>query len=158
MEKREGVMSVPREALHGGPANRHVYVKHMTIPHAFDRVAVRTGLSGNGRVEIVEGLYPGDEVATRGSYSLGFAGGGGGVSLKEALDAAHGHEHNEDGSEMTAAQKAAADAAKSGGMDDRQGLRPREVFLMAATAILALLLVLVSLRRGRPGNETTELS
>lgn len=110
MEKREGVMSVPREALQGGPSNRHVYVKHMTIPHAFDRVNVQTGLSNDQRVEILDGLFPGDEIVTRGSYSLGFAGAGGGPSLKEALDAAHGHEHNEDGSEMTAEQKAAREA------------------------------------------------
>ena len=38
---------------------------------------------------------------------------GSGMSLKEALDAAHGHEHNEDGSEMTAAQKAAREAEKT---------------------------------------------
>jgi cobalt-zinc-cadmium efflux system membrane fusion protein len=98
MEKRESVLSVPREALQGGAANRHVYVKHMSIPNAFDRVNVQTGLFSGDRVEIVDGLLPGDEVVTRGSYSLGFAGSGGGPSLKEAMDVAHGHEHNEDGS------------------------------------------------------------
>lgn len=158
MEKREGVLSVPREALQGGPANRHVYVKHMTIPNAFDRVSVQTGLSGNDRVEIVEGLMPGDEVVTRGSYSLGFAGSGGGPSLKDAMDAAHGHEHNEDGSEKSAEPKSAAGAEDHDHDHAPQGTGMREVFFMAATGILAVLLVITSLRRRQPADETTELS
>lgn len=158
MEKREGVMSVPREAIQGSPSNRHVYVKHMTIPNAFDRVSVQTGLTNDERVEILEGLFPGDEVVTRGSYSLGFAGSGGGPSLKEALDAAHGHEHNEDGSEMTPDQKAAAERDDHDHDHESNGFSPREIFFMAATGILALLLVVTSLRRRQPADETTELS
>lgn len=157
MEKREGVLSVPREAIQGSPANRHVYVKHMTIPNAFDRVSVQTGLSSNERVEIVEGLMPGDEVVTRGSYSLGFAGSGGGPSLKEAMDAAHGHEHNEDGSEKTKDQKAAGTADHDHDHAP-QGSGMREMFFMAATGILAVLLVITSLRRRQSADETTELS
>ena len=65
-------------------------------------------------VEIVSGLLPADEVVTRGAYSLSFAGGGS-VSLKEALDAAHGHEHAADGSELTPEKKAEMAAAKNGG-------------------------------------------
>ena len=34
----------------------------------------------------------------------------------------------------------------------------REMFFMAATGILALLLVVISLRRRQPANETSELS
>lgn len=157
MERREGVLSVPSEAIQGGAANRHVYVKHVTIPNAFDRVSVQVGLANNERVEIVEGLLPGDEVVTKGSYSLGFAGSGGGPSLKEAMDAAHGHEHNEDGSEMTPEQKAAK--APEGDRDHTTpGIGLREVFFMSATGILALLLVIVSVRRRQPVDETTELS
>lgn len=147
---REGVLSVPKEALQGNPANRHVYVKHPTIPNAFDKVSVQTGVTGNDRVEIVDGLFPGDEVVTRGSYSLGFAGGGGGMSLKEALDAAHGHEHNEDGSEMTPEQRAAKAAGKDGGDHGHSpaaGSSWREKFFMATTALLFVLLVLGSVTR-----------
>ena len=159
LERRENVMSVPRDALQGGPSNRHVYVKHMTIPHAFDRVSVQTGLSNDQRVEILDGLFPGDEIVTRGSYSLGFAGAGGGPSLKEALDAAHGHEHNEDGSEMTPEQQAAKAAEGSGDAHAHgHGSGLREIFFMAATGILAVLLVLTSLRRRQPADETAELS
>jgi multidrug efflux pump subunit AcrA (membrane-fusion protein) len=159
MEKRENVLSVPREAIHGGPANRHVYVKHMTIPNAFDRVNVLTGITSNERVEIVEGLFPGDEVVTRGSYSLGYAGAGGGPSLKEAMDIAHGHEHNEDGSEKTPEQ-GAAEGSSAGEVHDhaRDGPGMREVFFMISTGILAILLVFVSLRRRQPSDETAELS
>lgn len=158
MEKRDGVLSVPREAIQGGPASRHVYVKHMTIPNAFDRVSVQTGLSNNDRVEILDGLFPGDEVVTRGSYSLGFAGSGGGPSLKEALDAAHGHEHNEDGTCATTA-KGHASTENAGDHDhSSHGTSLREVFFMAATGILALLLVVTSLRLRQPAGETTDHS
>ena len=157
---REGVMSVPKESLQGNPANRHVYVKHAKIPNAFDRVNVQTGETSDDRVEIVDGLFPGDEVVTRGSYSLGFAGGGGGVSLKEALDAAHGHKHNEDGSEMTPEQ-AAAEKAK-GDVDDHdhesKSAAPawREKFFMGTTALLFVLLVMSSVTRRNSTKETTE--
>lgn len=157
MEKREGVLSVPREAIQGGPSNRHVYVKHMTIPNAFDRVSVLTGLAGNERIEILDGLLPGDEVATRGSYSLGFAGSGGGPSLKEAMDAAHGHEHSEDGSEISPEQKASSSEGDDPGhAAHRTGMR--EIFFMAATGILALLLVFTSLLRRQPADNHSELS
>lgn len=113
LESRSGVLSVPREAVHGSPDERHVFIKHPSIPYAFERVMVQTGASGNARIEIVEGLSEGDEVVSRGSYSLGFVGGSGGGSLKEALDIAHGHEHNEDGTK----KESGADA----GADDHEG-------------------------------------
>jgi multidrug efflux pump subunit AcrA (membrane-fusion protein) len=158
MEKRQGVLSVPREALQGSSANRHVYVKHMSIPHAFDRVPVQTGLSSNGRVEIIDGLMPGDEVVTRGSYSLGFAGSSGGPSLKEAMDAAHGHEHNEDGSEKTADNHAEDDHDHHDHAHDSQGTSPREMLIIASTILLALFLVLNALRRRSTESSTSELS
>lgn len=159
MEKRSSVLSVPREAIQGSPSNRHVYVKHMTIPFAFDRVNVQTGMSNKDHVEILDGLFPGDEVVTRGSYSLGFAGSGGGPSLKDAMDAVHGHEHNEDGSEPSADQKAAAEAGGDHGHEDEaHGTNLREIFFMITTGILAILLVIISLRRRQPVDETTDLS
>lgn len=96
---RPNVIAVPEEAVQGDPASRVVYVKDFEIANAFVKVPVVTGQTGNGWVEIKEGIFPGDEVVTQGSYMLGFAGGGS-VSLKEALDAAHGHAHSEDGSEL----------------------------------------------------------
>ncbi len=162
MEKREGVLSVPREAIQGGPSNRHVYVKHATIANAFDRVSVQIGLTSNARVEVVDGLFPGDEVVTRGSYSLGFAGGGGGLSLKEAMDATHGHEHNPDGSEKSTGPASAGESGAGHDHDhdhDDASRAPglREMFFMAATGILAVTLWVSRLRR-RSHEATTEAS
>jgi membrane fusion protein, heavy metal efflux system len=97
--KRTGVTSVPRSALQGSPANRFVYVKDFDLPNAFVKTPVVIGESNDRSVEIVGGLFPGDEVVIQGAYSLAFAGSGT-LSLKEALDAAHGHEHAADGSEL----------------------------------------------------------
>ena len=108
VDTRPGVLAVPKEALQGDPAARVVYVKDFELPNAFVKAPVVTGDSGGGWVEVKEGLFPGDEVVTRGSYSLGFVGGGAGPSLKEALDAAHGHAHAEDGSELTGTNSKAA--------------------------------------------------
>ncbi len=110
--RREGVTSVPRAALQGDASNRFVWVRDFELEHAFVKAPVVVGQVNDRAVEIVSGLLPGDSVVTRGAYSLAFAGGGS-VSLKEALDAAHGHEHNADGSEMTAQQKAAREATEA---------------------------------------------
>ncbi len=96
---RTDVTTVPRAALQGDPAARFVYVKHFELPHAFLKTPVVVGQSNDRSVEIVSGLFPADEVVTQGAYSLAFAGAGT-VSLKAALDAAHGHEHAADGSEL----------------------------------------------------------
>jgi cobalt-zinc-cadmium efflux system membrane fusion protein len=145
--RRENVMSVPREAVQGDAANRVVYVKHFDLPDSFIRTPVKIGQSNDSRVEILGGLFPGDEVVTKGAYMLGFAGGSG-PSLKEALDAAHGHEHNEDGSEMTAAQRAAKAAANRPG--EQQAPSPFVTrFFMATTALLLVLLIVMSFAKRR---------
>jgi multidrug efflux pump subunit AcrA (membrane-fusion protein) len=105
LDSRPGVLAVPREALQGDPASRIVFIKDFDLPNAFIPVSVVIGQRNDRFVEVRSGLFPGDDVVTQGSYSLGFVGGGGAVSLKDALDAAHGHEHNDDGSEMTADKK-----------------------------------------------------
>jgi cobalt-zinc-cadmium efflux system membrane fusion protein len=101
--QRDAVLSIPREALQGDRSNRFVFIKDYELANTFVRVPVLTGVQNHERVEITSGLYPGDEVVTQGAYPLSFAGKGS-VSLKEALDAAHGHPHNEDGTEMTKEQ------------------------------------------------------
>lgn len=122
LSKRPNVLAVPKESLQGDPASRVVYTKHFDLPNAFVKAPVVIGEQGGGWVEIKQGVFPGDEVVTQGSYMLGFAGGGGSVSLKEALDAAHGHEHSEDGSELSPeaiakeeAEHGHADGASGGG-------------------------------------------
>ncbi|MGD7652167.1 MAG: efflux RND transporter periplasmic adaptor subunit [Verrucomicrobiales bacterium] len=150
VDRDDGVMSVPRAALQGDPANRHVFVRDFDLPDAFLKSAVRTGRVSGERVEILSGVFPGDEVVTHGSYPLGFVGGGG-VSLKEALDAAHGHEHNEDGTIKTDAgegEEAAGDAGGGGGGGGKVSWRER--FFMGTSGLLAVLLVVQSVmtRRG----------
>lgn len=111
MSKRESVVAVPRAALQGEGGNRFVYVKDFDLPNAFVKTPVIVGEINDRYVEITNGLLPADEVVTRGAYSLSFAGAST-VSLKEALDAAHGHEHAEDGSELTPEKLAEIEAKK----------------------------------------------
>ncbi|BDS05742.1 hypothetical protein NT6N_07820 [Oceaniferula spumae] len=143
---RTKVMAVPREALQGDAANRVVYVKHVDIENAFTRLPVETGESNDRYVEIVRGLFPGDEVVTTGSYALSFSSGSG-ISLKEALDAAHGHEHNEDGSELTPAQKQAK--AKESAPAETEKTSPTVIFLACSTGLLLVLLIISGIRNGR---------
>lgn len=113
LHSRDDVLAIPREAVQGDPSNRVVFVKDFELPNVFLRVPVVLGEQNEHYVEVREGIFPGDEVVTQGSYGLSFSGSGSGMSLKEALDAAHGHEHNEDGSEITPEQRAARAAKKS---------------------------------------------
>jgi membrane fusion protein, heavy metal efflux system len=105
VSEREQVLSVPRAALQGDPTSRVVFVEDFGLPNAFLKMPVILGEENDRYVEIVKGLFPGDSVVTQGSYALSFSGTSSGMSLKEALDVAHGHEHNEDGSEVTPEQK-----------------------------------------------------
>ena len=139
VEKKEGMYSIPRSALQSDTTNRFVYVRDFDIPNAFVKTPVVVGRISERSAEIVSGLLPADEVVTRGAYSLAFAGGGT-MSLKEALDAAHGHEHAEDGSELTPQSKAPAESAKNG----QQGQSP---FWMIVSGVLLALLVVVGTRR-----------
>lgn len=117
---RPGVTSVPRGAFQGTPANRFVYVKDFDLPHAFVKTPVVVGEADERQVEIVSGLLPGDEVVVQGAYSLAFAGGGT-LSLKEALDAAHGHAHAADGSELSGKDADGDHGHDHDDHDDRRG-------------------------------------
>lgn len=149
---RADVMAIPVAALQGEPANRHVFIKDYELTNAFVKVPVVTGEQNDSFVEIVSGLLPGDEVVTRGAYSLAFAGKGS-VSLKEALDAAHGHPHNEDGSEMTTG---AGDghAGHSHDHDDTKRFTPLTIFFAATSALLLVLLVVTLVLRPKPAADS----
>ena len=112
-KQRDFVMAVPVEAVQGDPTRRLVFVTDFDIPYAYVKAPVVLGEKNDQYVEVISGLFPGDEVVTRGAYALSFAGAGSGLSLKEALDLAHGHEHNEDGSEMTPEQRAEREREKA---------------------------------------------
>ncbi|HEX8309749.1 MAG TPA: efflux RND transporter periplasmic adaptor subunit, partial [Chthoniobacteraceae bacterium] len=101
---RENVMSIPREAIQGEAGKHFVYVADYELPNAYVKASVEIGAQNDRFAEVISGVLPGDNVVTRGAYSLAFAGKGS-ISLKEALDAAHGHPHAEDGSELTGEQQ-----------------------------------------------------
>lgn len=149
LSKRAGVMSIPRAALQGDATNRSIYRKHYddSLKNTFVRVPVQIGAMNDRFVEVTAGLVAGDEVVTTGAYSLGFAGKGS-VSLKAALDAAHGHEHNEDGSELSAGSKAGAKADR-GHDHGAGGLSKLTLFSIAANGLL--LVLLIAARRRKTG-------
>ncbi len=154
LSKREGVMSIPRIALQGDVTSRTVYRKHYdeSLKHTFVRVPVQIGVMNDRFVEITAGLVPGDEVVTTGAYSLGFAGKGS-VSLKAALDAAHGHEHNEDGSEVSSGQKAnrASEKGGDGHGHEGDGFSTITIFSLASNALLLVLVACSAIfKRNKP--------
>lgn len=138
-ETRPNVLAVPRVAVQGSPEKRVVFVKDFELPNAFLRSPVVLGEQNEEYVEVINGIFPGDEVVTRGSYSLGFAGSGSGMSLKEALDAAHGHEHNEDGSEKTPEQIAAEKEADGHDHHDHDHEGPGLLILQVNAGLVTLL-------------------
>ncbi len=159
VSRRADVTRIPRGALQGTPANRFVYVKDFDLPHAFVKSPVIVGQTNDRYVEIVSGLLPADEVVTQGAYSLAFAGAGT-TSLKEALDAAHGHAHAADGSELTPEQKknaGAGPASSAGGgahdhghghdHDDAHAHGGPALFWQIVSLILLVALIVVSARR-----------
>lgn len=146
---RENILSIPRDALQGDRANRFVFIKDYELENAFVRIPVTVGEISGERAEITTGLLPGDEVVVKGAYALSFAGKGS-VSLKEALDAAHGHPHNEDGTEMTAEQLAASGGDH--GHDHEHGSNSPLVFFLGITCGVLLLLLIASafIRKTQP--------
>jgi cobalt-zinc-cadmium efflux system membrane fusion protein len=99
ISEKPGVMLIPREALLGDAGNQFVYVADYEKPGVFSRSAVGVAEVNDQMAEISSGLFPGDKVVTRGNFALQFAGGGK-ASLKEAMDAAHGHSHGPEGEEL----------------------------------------------------------
>lgn len=157
MSKREGIVAVPRAALQGEGGNRFVYVKDFDLANAFVKTPVTVGEINDRFVEILTGLLPADEVVTRGAYSLSFAGASS-VSLKEALDAAHGHEHAADGGELTPEKRAEIAAQKraaaGGATEEASGGSP--VWMYVSGVLFVLLLVsLITKRRTSVEDEST---
>ncbi|MES2597042.1 MAG: efflux RND transporter periplasmic adaptor subunit [Verrucomicrobiota bacterium] len=160
--RRENVMSVPRAAIQGDAGNRFVYVKDFDLPNAFLKTPVIVGEINDRSAEIISGLLPADEVVTRGAYSLGFAGASS-VSLKEALDAAHGHEHADDGSELTPEKKAAQQSKKKGASPEKEHDHQHgdeddheakaSPFWKYVSALLGLLLIISLVTRPAPRDE-----
>jgi len=155
LSRRENVMAVPRAALQGEPSNRFVYVRHFDLKNAFIKAPVQVGAMNDRMVEIVSGIFPADEVVTRGAYSLSFAGGGS-VSLKEALDAAHGHEHAEDGGELTPEKKAEIAAVNNGGKVDADGGSGSSWMYVSGVLFILLLGSLITKKRGASDHQPND--
>ncbi|MDG1892434.1 MAG: efflux RND transporter periplasmic adaptor subunit [Verrucomicrobiota bacterium] len=147
IDTRKEVMAVPREALQGDTFQPFVFVRDFELPNAFLKAPVKTGARNRTHVEIMSGLFLGDQVVTQGAYPLAFAGNGG-VSLKEALDAAHGHEHNEDGSEMTAAQKTSKTMEING---NNGGASDAFTWFLGILCLIQWLLLLLKRKSRHPG-------
>jgi multidrug efflux pump subunit AcrA (membrane-fusion protein) len=81
------VVAVPRRAVLGRLGDKFVYVQ--TEPRHFERREVVTGLVSGDRVEIVEGVLPGDIVVTNGHYQLQYTGGAKAAGEADAHDHAH---------------------------------------------------------------------
>ena len=145
LSKRSDVMSVPRGALQGEPANRFVYVEDFDLKHAFVKTQVEVGQMNNRFVEISRGLLPGDKVVSQGAYSLAFAGGGS-VSLKAALDAAHGHEHAADGSELNSEDQSKKSKAGDGVQGEAASASP--LWKIVSSVLFVLLIVSMLTKRG----------
>lgn len=149
VSKREGVTTIPRAAVQGDAASKFVLVKDYELDNAFAKVSVQLVEQNDQSVEVIKGLLPGDEVVTRGAYALSFAGKGS-VSLKDAMDAAHGHPHNEDGTEMTKEQIAAAESHGDHDHDHEEGAGWSQLTtFFAGTSGFLLVLLIVSLVMSR---------
>ncbi len=146
---RENIMSIPRSAVQGDVSERFVYIKDYDLKNAFVKTSITLGAQNDQFVEVLTGLFPGDEVVTQGAYGLAFAGKGS-VSLKEAMDAAHGHPHNEDGTEMSKEQIAEGGHGDHDGHEHEGGSGWSTLTtFFAGTSGLLLLLLIVTLVTGR---------
>ncbi len=149
---RPNILSVPRTAVQADGPNRFVFVSDFELPHTYVKTPVVTGAENDQVIEIKQGLFPGDQVVVRGAYPLAFAGKGT-VSLKEALDAAHGHAHNEDGSEKEGSSADGHDHETPGHDHDDHDtptrFTPLTVFFAGTSALLGFVLVFQSIRNRR---------
>lgn len=157
LSKREKVMSIPKSALQGDALDRFVYVKDYELPFAFVKSPVQIGAANDRFVEVLSGLIVGDEVVNTGAYSLAFAGKGS-ISLKEALDAAHGHEHNEDGSEVTGSQKTAHSASSAIATTSAQPHFSTLTLFSFASNIILLALLALAVRHKKADLQSSPVS
>lgn len=87
-EETMGV-SVPVRAVLGGIGNLFVFVE--TEENTFERRPISAGLRLADRVEVLEGVLPGDKVVVRGNYQLQFASTRKAGEAAAPEDGAHAH-------------------------------------------------------------------
>lgn len=149
ISSRPKIFSVPKSAIQGDKLNSHVFKRDYEIGHAFRKVPVVVGKVNNDRAEIIlqnKELNVIDDVVIEGGYFLSHTNPDKN-DLVKALDEAHGHKHNPDGSEMSAEQAAAAKAAGGGGSAEQGASSTERVLLYTACGILLLLLIFTIFRK-----------
>ncbi len=82
-------IAIPGRAVLGSTGNLFVFVE--TEPNTFERRSVTVGVTAADRVEIVEGVLPGEKVVVRGNYQLQFAPGKAAASQPKTTSADPGH-------------------------------------------------------------------
>ena len=140
ISSRPSVLAIPRTAVQGPPTKRVVFIEDFDLDNVYVRGPVVLGEQNDQYVEVINGLFPQDKVVTRGAYSLSFATEDG-MSLKEYLDTSHGHEHNEDGSELTGEQKAAQSTEVRGDHDHGADHSHPSIYLRIYAGMITLLFI-----------------
>lgn len=83
---RQGVLSIPREALIEMQGNHYAYVRVHGHKNTFEKRLVKTGASDGIKVEVLDGLSSGDEVIVKGASVVRMA--------ETSAIAPPGHSHN----------------------------------------------------------------
>ncbi len=149
ISSRPKVFSVPKSAIQGDQLNSHVFKRDYEIDHAFRKVPVVVGKVNSDRAEIIlqnKELNVIDDIVTEGGYFLSHTNPDKN-DLVKALDEAHGHKHNTDGSEITPQQVAAAKATAGGGSAEQGPSSTERVLLYTACGILLILLIFTIFRK-----------
>jgi multidrug efflux pump subunit AcrA (membrane-fusion protein) len=81
------VIAVPQRAVLGNLGKLFVFVE--SEPGTYERREVVTGMKSGDRIEMIEGVLPGDRVVIMGNYQLQYVLPDAGTSM----DAGHGHSH-----------------------------------------------------------------
>lgn len=83
--ERNGVISVPREALVEIQGNKYVYTYNGE--HEYDKRLVKTGSTDGERVEILDGLVPGERIVSKGASIIRMA------EVSSIAPPSHTHNH-----------------------------------------------------------------
>ena len=83
--ERDGVISVPKDALLEIQGNNYVYVKDHD--HSFEKKLVKTGASDGERIEVTEGLEEGETVVAKGASIIRM------VEVSAVAPPSHTHNH-----------------------------------------------------------------
>lgn len=81
---REGVISLPKDALMEIQGNKYAYVAD---EHGFEKRLVKTGSSDGERIEIKEGLNPGERVVSKGASIVRM------MEISAVAPPSHSHNH-----------------------------------------------------------------